>query len=304
MLKALITGINGFTGHYVAIELQQAGYQVFGVSHKPLNTQQLSGVEFVYDSDLCDTVRLVQVLEKVQPDVVVHLAAISFVAHADIDEIYRINLLGTRHLLEALLKAGKSTKAVLLASSANVYGNSTAGVLDETTPLVPANDYAVSKVAMEYMARLYSDRLPLIITRPFNYTGVGQAESFLLPKIVSHIQRHATFIELGNLDVARDFSDVRTVVQYYRRLLETPAAIGGTFNVCSGQAYTLQEILNKVREISGQNFEVRVNPAFVRENEIKILLGHRAKLESTVGVITDISLWDTLGWMIEEAGIQ
>jgi nucleoside-diphosphate-sugar epimerase len=128
---------------------------------------------------------------------------------------------------------------------------------------------------------------------------VGQSESFLLPKIVNHVRRHAPVIELGNLHVARDFSDVRTVVQYYRRLIENPSARGETFNVCSGRAYTLDEVLVIVRALAGYDFEVRVNPVFVRENEVKILIGNRAKLEAAVGVVPDIPLMDTLKWMIE-----
>ena len=111
------------------------------------------------------------------------------------------------------------------------------------TPPAPANDYAVSKLAMEYLAKTYSVRLPLIICRPFNYTGVGQAEAFLLPKIVAHVRKGATEIELGNLDVARDFSDVRDVSSIYARLIQTPAAVGATLNICSGKAYTLREVL-------------------------------------------------------------
>lgn len=242
---------------------------------------------------------LARVLSEVKPNKVAHLAAIAFVAHGDVEAIYRTNLLGTRNLLEALSHSGQVFDSVLLASSANVYGNAKNGMLDEDTPPAPANDYAVSKLAMEYMARLYIDRLPIIIARPFNYTGVGQSENFLLPKIVSHISRRAPVIELGNLDVARDFSDVRTVVNYYRRLLECPVAIGEIFNVCSGRAYTLNDVLDKVREISGHPIEVRVNPAFVRTNEVKVLLGNREKLDKAVGHVDGVSLADTLRWMLD-----
>lgn len=298
--RVLITGAEGFTGRYMAAELHRAGYEVVGLVHKPL-TGNVQGLVAAHVCDLSDASGLGRVMEDVQPDIVVHLAAIAFVAHGDVEAIYRANLVGSRNLLEALARCGKAPRAVLLASSANVYGNATGGMLDESTPPAPANDYAVSKLAMEYVASLYSDRLPIIIARPFNYTGLGQSESFLLPKIVSHVKRRAPVIELGNLDVARDFSDVRMVVQYYRRLLETPAAIGGTYNVCSGQAYTLQEVLDMVRAISGHDFTVRVNPAFVRENEVKVLQGGRSKLDDVVGAMPSIPLKDTLQWMLEAA---
>lgn len=298
MSKILVTGAGGFTGRYLAAELQRAGYEVHGLVHKPVASGNVPGVSALHVVDLSDAAGLAAVVNGVQPDKVVHLAAIAFVAHGDIDAIYRTNLMGTRHLLEALTQSKAPLDAVLLASSANVYGNSVGGVLDETTPPAPANDYAVSKLAMEYVARLYADRLPLITVRPFNYTGVGQAESFLIPKIVNHVRRRAPLIELGNLDVARDFSDVRNVVQLYRRLLEAPAALGQTFNVCTGQAWSLNDVLAMVREISGHDFEVRVNPAFVRQNEVKMLVGSRAKLDAVVGEVPEIALRDTLQWML------
>jgi nucleoside-diphosphate-sugar epimerase len=105
---------------------------------------------------------------------------------------------------------------------------------------------------MEYMAKLWMDFLPIVITRPFNYTGKGQSESFLLPKIVSRFQRKAEVIELGNLDTSRDFSDVRSVAYAYRRLLETKP-VGQTVNVCSGKATSLREVLGLVQEIAGRS---------------------------------------------------
>lgn len=195
-MKVLITGQNGFTGRYLHAELAAHGHDVVGLQ-----------------SDLTDATGLAEEMQRVQPDWVAHLAGIAFVGHGEANDFYRVNLMGTRNLLAALAGCGRRPACVLLASSANVYGNSTAGVLREDAPPNPANDYAVSKLAMEHMARLWLDRLPIVIARPFNYTGVGQSESFLLPKIVAHFKRRAEMIELGNLDVWRDFSDVRAVVQ-------------------------------------------------------------------------------------------
>ncbi len=298
MKKLLITGADGFTGRYLAARLHTAGYEVHGLVHKQA-VGPVAGVHTLHVADLSDAATLARVVRDIQPNKVAHLAAIAFVAHGDVEAIYRTNLVGTRHLLEALVLSKAPLEAVLMASSANVYGNSVGGLLDEFTPPAPANDYAVSKLAMEYVARLYADRLPVVIARPFNYTGVGQAENFLIPKIVNHVRRRAPLIELGNLDVARDFSDVRRVVQLYQRLLEAPAAIGQTFNVCSGKAWTLNDVLQMVREISGHDFEVRVNPAFVRQNEVKTLAGNRAKLDAAVGLVPEIALRDTLRWMLE-----
>lgn len=289
----LITGIHGFTGRYMAGELAGAGYRVQGIG---------SGAEPETDNyrkvDLLDLAEVRAVIRDWEPDVVVHLAAVAFVGHGDVDAFYRVNLLGARNLLQALADAPAKPTAVLLASSANVYGNASEGMLDETVPPAPANDYAVSKLAMEYMAQLYTDRLPLIITRPFNYTGVGQHENFLVPKIVAHFRRKAPVIELGNIEVWRDFGDVRMVVQAYRRLLEHPKAVGQIVNICSGRAHSLREILETCETISGHRIRVEVNPAFVRKNEVKTLCGDVRRLRELLGQWQPVELQDTLRWML------
>lgn len=297
MAKVLVTGVDGFTGRYMAAALAAQGHEVHGLVYH-LRGQSVPGVATLHEAGLADAAAVAEIVQRVQPQRVAHLAAIAFVAHGDAQAMYTTNLIGTRNLLEALAAAVRPAESVLLASSANIYGNSTEGALDEETPAAPANDYAVSKLAMEYLARLYANRLPIIVSRPFNYTGVGQNESFLLPKIVAHVRRAAPVIELGNLHVARDFSDVRMVVQAYLRLLDTPAAVGQTFNVCSGKAHTLLEVLDLVREVSDSDFEVRVNPAFVRVNEVKLLLGTRAKLEACIGKLDVVELRETLRWMV------
>ena len=132
--------------------------------------------------------------------------------------------------------------AKVLASSANVYGNLQPGLLSESNPVNPANDYAVSKLAMEYMARLWIPKLPVAIARPFNYTGVGQSESFLIPKIVTHFVHRKHRIELGNMDVWREFNDVRDVVHAYRMLLEA-RPVGQVVNVCSSNLVSLRDAL-------------------------------------------------------------
>ena len=298
MARVLLTGAAGFTGRYLAPVLAERGHDVHGLLHLP-EQEPIPGVTDCYVADLYDLRALSRVVEEVRPNYVVHLAAISFVAHGDVEQIYRTNVVGTRQLLEALTSIPIAPSSVLLASSANVYGNAREGVLDETVPLAPANDYAVSKLAMEYVAKLYSSRLPIVVVRPFNYTGLGQDPNFLLPKIVAHARQGARNIELGNLDVARDFSDVRTVVDAYARLLETPAAIGETYNVCSGQAISLKSLLELVSRLSGHELEVKVNPALVRANEVRTLSGSADKLESIIGPLKGVPLEETLSWMLQ-----
>lgn len=294
MKRALITGIKGFTGWYVAAELERHGWEVYGIgSHEEVGDTRYQRV------DLLDPTGLRTVIAEVQPDAVVHLAAIAFVGHGDADAFYTVNLIGTRNLLAVLAACDKAPECVLLASSANVYGNVTEGVLGEAAPPNPANDYAVSKLAMEYMARLWMDKLPIVIARPFNYTGVGQSESFLLPKIVGHFRRGEDVIELGNLDVWRDFSDVRAVAEAYRRLLETSPA-GATVNVCSGQTHSLREVISMAEEICGRPIRVQVNPAFVRANEVKSLCGDASRLRSIIGDWTTPPLPETLRWMLAQ----
>jgi nucleoside-diphosphate-sugar epimerase len=303
MTVALITGIAGFTGRYLAQDLLARGYRIAGLDQTadgPAGgaSPETDGRLAAYCGDLLDRAGLLRTVRLVEPDVAVHLAGISFVAHGDAEAMYRVNVAGTRNLLEALSSLPRKPSAVLLASSANIYGNSTLSPIDESAPPNPANDYAVSKLAMEYMARLWMDRLPIVIVRPFNYTGVGQAPQFLLPKIVGHFQRGEKVIELGNLDVERDFSDVRFVSRAYCELLRKAPA-GQIFNVCSGNVHSLKQILAMMAKIAGYEIEVRVNPAFVRDNEVKRLAGSPKKLAAGVGALPSISLEETLRWMYD-----
>ena len=299
MMRTLITGVAGFTGRYLAKLLAEQGHEVHGLVHVD-PSGPVEGVAEVYSADLADLPAVRRIVADIRPEQVVHLAAIAFVAHEDVSDLYRSNIVGCRQLLEALSTLSERPQSVLVASSANIYGNAREGTLEESLPPAPANDYGVSKVAVEYLAKLYLDRLPLVVVRPFNYTGVGQSTNFLIPKIVAHARDRRSVIELGNLDVSRDFSDVRMVVDAYARLLAEPNAIGGTFNICSGKAVSLREVIDLVEALSGRSFEVKVNPAFVRGKEVVSLCGSPASVETTIGPLNHICLEDTLRWMLED----
>jgi GDP-6-deoxy-D-talose 4-dehydrogenase len=293
--RVLVTGLGGFTGRYLLPVLEAEGHEVHGIA-----APDHPAPGRVHQADLLDARRLAEVVREVRPQHVVHLAAISFVAHGDAAEIYGTNIVGTRNLLQALAEAppdnASPLRSVLLASSANIYGNAEREPIAEDCPPRPMNDYAVSKYAMEQMAALWSDRLPLTVVRPFNYTGVGQGVQFLIPKIVDAFRRRVPRLELGNLDVERDFSDVRDVVEAYRRLVqESP---GGVFNVCSGAATSLREVLALAADLTGHMPQIEVNPAFVRANEVKRLRGSSAKLDHAIGGWARHSMRDTLAWML------
>ncbi len=283
-MRLLLTGANGFTGTHFSKVASKAGYEIY---------------PFQANLTDCHAVKIETL--KINPDIIVHLAAISFVAHGDADAIYRVNITGTRNLLQALSALDKRPKAVLLASSANVYGNTRVEQIDESVPLLPANDYGISKMAMEHVARLWMDRLPIIISRPFNYTGPGQDPKFLIPKIVDHFIRKEPVIELGNLDVEREFSDIRAICYIYQKLINTPEAIGKTFNICSGTAYSLRRIISTMEKIAGYKIDVKINPKFVRPNEIKRLVGNNQYLHKIIGVQKYPCIEETLRWMYEDS---
>ncbi|MCC4614627.1 GDP-mannose 4,6-dehydratase [Xanthomonas campestris pv. asclepiadis] len=301
--RVLISGASGFTGRYMTQQLKEQGCTVIGVGTRSDAAGTGSTDEF-WPMDLRDAADVARAVAQAQADYVVHLAAVAFVGHGDADDFYRVNLLGTRNLLQALAASQHRPERVLIASSANVYGNATEGVIDESVTPAPANDYAVSKLAMEYVASLWRERLPLVIARPFNYTGVGQATNFLIPKIVSHFASRASSIELGNTEVWRDFGDVRSVVLAYRKLLQAPAAEGQTVNVCSGVANSLGDIIRICSKITGHDIDVQVNPAFVRQNEVRKLLGSNARLQKLIGDWQSLALEDTLRWMLEAASTE
>jgi nucleoside-diphosphate-sugar epimerase len=168
----------------------------------------------------------------------------------------------------------------------------------ETISPAPVNHYAASKLAMEAMVRTYADRLPIVMTRPFNYTGVGQSVNFLVPKLVAHFAQRRLFVELGNLDVVRDFSDVRAVAQAYLRLLSADVPEGVT-NLCSGVGRSLRWVLEQLTELSGHSLEVRVNPAFVRASEVHRLVGSSIRMEGALGVLPHRDFRETLAWMLD-----
>lgn len=292
--KVFITGINGFTGRYLENHFLSKGYEVYGsVIDTPSNKNHFQ----------CDITKKEQVdalFDTIQPDYLIHTAAISYVAQENASLMYDVNTIGTENILASLLQHGIKPKKILLASSATVYGNQGEEVLDESMCPMPVNHYGCSKLAMEHIAKNYFSKLDIIITRPFNYTGVGQEEHFLIPKIVAHYAKKTPTIELGNLHVAREFNNIKDIVVIYNKLLMSSTS-STVVNVSSNKPIKLLDVIAIMNSLSGYTIEVRVNPKFVRANEIASLSGATNKLLTTIGDIHFTPIEKTLTRMYMDA---
>lgn len=283
-LKVFITGIDSFTGSHLRMYLKKSGYEVVGSSYKT-----------------CDITKkddLKAVLSNQNIDYIIHLAAISYTAHKNEEEFYRVNTIGTINLLDTILELDLKLSKVILASSAAVYGNQGLEVLNESLCPSPANHYGASKYAMETLAKNYFNKLPIIITRPFNYTGVGQTEYFLIPKMIKHYKEKKKSIELGNLNVCREFNDIGYVCQVYKKLLESDV-MGEVVNISSNKPIELMEVIKIMNELAKYEIKVKVNPAFIRKDEIKSLAGCTKKLFNFIGELKQKSLYKLLKEMYE-----
>lgn len=291
MKKILITGIDSFTGVHLSSHLKKAGYDVYG-------TSLFESGDKKYRCDITKKDDILHVLQKVEPDFFIHLSGISFVAHGSSEDFYRVNTIGTTNILDAFVELEQNPKKIILASSATIYGNQGLEVLDESLCPAPANHYGASKYVMESLARGYFKRLNIIITRPFNYTGIGQTDNFLIPKIVKYFKEKKDVIELGNLHVEREFNDVAFTCKVYEKLLKCEAK-GEVVNIATNRGIKLLDVISMMSEIAGYEIEVKVNPAFVRKDEIKSLSGSPEKLFSIIGKVEQIEFKETLREMFE-----
>lgn len=285
-MRILLTGADGFTGMHFALRARDRGHDI---------------IAFRADLTCEDAVRLE--VDSLEFDAVVHLAGISFVGHDNEAAFYDVNVVGTTKLLNALCAKGWAGR-VLVASSANVYGNTHASSpICETNHPLPINHYANSKLAMEYMAKTFSNKLSIVMVRPFNYTGPGQDPKFVVPKLVDHFVRKLPSVNLGNVDVEREFNDVRMVCDVYLALL----AFGKpdeVYNICTGKAYSLREIIDALGLLTGHSLDITVNQALVRVKEVRRLCGDPTKLKAALsGTPSEIvapTLIETLEWMLAE----
>lgn len=290
MNRILLTGFSGFTGKYILQSATNFGVDIFCFSE--------DGTPNSKSINLLDYRAVLEKVKETKPTSVIHLAAISHVQHEPASDFYSVNIGGTRNLLQALSELpSEGLINTVFASSANIYGNSKQVVLNETTPLKPVNDYGLSKKGMEELLYLWREKIPISITRPFNYTGRGQTENFLIPKIVEAFKLKKQRLELGNLEVSRDFSDVRFIANAYLTLATQKSGFR-ILNLCSGNLVSIREIVSVCTSLTGHRLEVVSNPNFRRRNEILKLKGDTTQMVKYLGYRSAYSIKDTIDWML------
>jgi GDP-4-dehydro-6-deoxy-D-mannose reductase len=266
-MKALVTGVAGFAGNYLAKLLLEKGIELYGISQekefKPFLPLDASAVRYLA-LDICDRTRLSQFLDGVRPDLIFHLAARSSPSESrqHPEETYSINFGGALAVLEALRLQGIHSR-FLLVSSSHVYGSgSSACPVTEDSPLKPETPYAASKVAAEMAAYQYwkAYGIETVRVRAFNHTGPGQKPGFVCPDLarkVVEIERgqRPPVLDLANPDRLVDFSDVRDVVSGYYKAL-TLGRLGEVYNLCSGRAVTVRTVAELLIAASPKSISV------------------------------------------------
>jgi GDP-4-dehydro-6-deoxy-D-mannose reductase len=297
-LRILITGGTGFVGTHLIRFLQTRHSQIFVFSSDQKNTG-LAGVQY-HKVDIRDREAVRTVVQDVGPDHIYHLAGVTAVEsswkHPHLT--YEVNVLGAHNLFDAASNLSVPPK-ILNVSTSQVYA-AASDRLTENSPLFPNNPYAASKAMAEFLTPLYSNQITngIITARPFNHTGCGQLADFLLPSIAKQFAEIelglcAPKLRLGNLQVKRDFLDVRDVVRAYSALLENgrPTEI---YNVCSGTAVLLSEVIEMFQSISGVDVAVEIDSSKVRMREIPEICGDPRKLQAETGWRREIPLERTV----------
>jgi GDP-4-dehydro-6-deoxy-D-mannose reductase len=305
-VRVLVTGARGFVGRHLVTALRERGHEVVQADHVPH--------EDALPIDVGDALAVRGAVELARPDAIAHLAAQAFVPASTQDPqgTFAINALGTQHVLEAARawadERGASPR-VLLVSSADVYGLQPpeAYPLRETIAPRPANPYAASKIAAEALGVAYARTygLDVVATRAFNHIGPGQDERFAVAGFALQLARvaagRASQLSVGNLEASRDFLDVRDVCAAYVALLEGGGAAGELYNVASGTATSLAEILRRLVEIAHVAVEIREDPARMRPADIPVSVGDASKLRAATGWTPRIPLAAALRAVYDDA---
>jgi GDP-4-dehydro-6-deoxy-D-mannose reductase len=306
--SALVTGARGFAGGYLANSLAKSGVTVTGW----MRPKKGSGADSFFDGsiqwqqvDLLDRDAVFRALADLKPTVVYHCAGAAHVGESftAVHDTLADNVLGTHHLLDGLRLAGVSAR-VLITGSSLVYRQSDRP-LKEDDPIGPATPYALSKLAQEMLGRrsIEEDGQQVFLTRSFNHTGPRQNPSYAAPGFARQIAlieraRLQAEISVGNLDASRDLHDVRDTIRAYRDIVERGKP-GTAYNVCSGQAFRIREVLDRLVRMSRVPLTVRVDPAKQRPHDNPVLVGDPSKIERELGWKPSFNLDQTLAELLE-----
>ena len=304
--RALITGITGFAGSHLAELLLKKGMVVYGISRPRSKTDNIDAIKNeirLEDADILDSHSLHSIMVKIKPDYVFHLAAQSFVqsSWASPANTMEINIVGSVHLFEAVRRAEISPVIQIACSSEEyglVYENEVP--VKEENPLRPQSPYAVSKVAMDYLGYQYhqSYGMKIVRTRGFNHTGPRRGEVFVTSNFARQIAeiekgKKKPVIEVGNLEAKRDWTDVRDIVRGYLLAVEKGES-GEVYNICSGKAFRVGDMLNLLLGMSKIKVEVKQVAERMRPSDVPILIGDYSKFHQKTGWQPEIPFEKTM----------
>jgi GDP-6-deoxy-D-talose 4-dehydrogenase len=267
-MRVWVSGASGFTGQELVKALQLRGDAV---------------IASAVDCRDADAIR--DEIHTAEPEGIVHLAAISSPMHRPVSDFYSVNVVGTDAVLAAATEVS-CLQRIVLASSATVYGEAAQQHLrlSEALHPEPLGHYALSKYAMERLVRSYPD-LPIVVVRPFNYTGLGQSSDFLLAKVASHLRAGVRTIELGNLDLERDFTSVSDIIHAYVLCLNMSSVHNGVVNFCSGEPQNLRSLVEMMIAESGIDAQIVSATHLRRGREVASLAGDAARLRAWIGFV-------------------
>ena len=312
-MRALITGITGFAGSHLAefILANHPGVDVYGIMRWRSRTENIEGIQErvkLIECDLRDTSSVKTLVGHVRPDKIFHLAAQSYVPSSwnAPAESLTTNVLGQLNIFEAV-RSLDIEPWIQIACSSEEYGlvHEDELPIKETNPLRPLSPYAVSKVGQDYLGYQYhmSFGLNVVRTRGFNHDGPRRGDVFVSSNFAKQLievekGKRPPVIHVGNLEARRDFTDVRDIVRGYWLSLEQCQA-GEVYNLCSGKAYSIQEVLDRLVELSGVEVKIEEDPARLRPSDVPVLLGDYSKFHEATGWTPDIPYDKTLADMLD-----
>lgn len=305
MSKYLITGVAGFVGRYFCeyLKKKEPNAAIIGTDIVPNCDLDIP----YYQTDMTDHQKVNDVIVNEKPDYIVHLASMGAVRQSweDPSRTFQQDTTCTLNVLEAVRNNRLNTR-ILITGSSEEYGVCSRDKMPikETEELKPQNPYAIAKVAQEFFGRMYATSLnvDVVMTRSFNHIGPRQNIRFVVPAFIKQLvaikNGARAEMNVGNIEVARDMSDVRDVVAAYHTILKK-ANTGSVYNVCSGNAYQLKEIIQTVKNILNVQVKVIVDPMLIRPNDVMVVQGDNTKLKTKLGWQVQFDLTQTLKEIVQ-----